>query len=65
MRVNRTPRKLRAGPVTLDVRAGGISLYPDRLSGLLAATLFVLAGSSECLLAGVVGTGGWGAIGAL
>jgi hypothetical protein len=44
------------------VRAGGISLHPDRLSGLLAATLFVLAGSSGCLLAGVVGTGGWGAI---
>ena len=51
-----------AGLLKPGVRASGISLYPDRLSGLLAATLFVLASSSGCLLAGVVGTCGWGAI---
>ena len=38
------------------------SLHPDRLSGLLAVTLFVLAGSSWYLLAKVIGTCGWGAI---
>ena len=45
------------------VRADELSLQPNRLSGPLAATPFVLAVFFECLLAEVVGNCGLGTIG--